>query len=379
MVSLSCCQRLCPSSRSASRPKPAHSCCPFARSAAHLLRIVSAIRVRRHITALTNRRVLDEKVRRLQTDRRNLHRHHGEVLYPRVMRHAIRVPHHEVLVPHILLPRGIVCHAINLFQRLIRPLASGPQIPVAVPRHPNMVLSEARPASSDGVLMREDCLTGLGDELEAHGIARDGIEDAFVDDFEAAVREGRGVRGGRFLDRRLDHAPGVSVRVLVLRGRDGDAVFLDDGVERAVDHGVDAHAEEVLVVCCEHAGRDYGAPVGGLAGVDRGGGDDAGCACFELEVAVLHEYPGPDVLVITDGDDGLHYQVTRASNGGIPGAVVGMLPPDPAVLFVETNYVLRRDRVAVVVVQPAGEVLDGAETVTAKGEIVRAAPSSCIA
>ena len=102
-------------------------------------------------------------------------------------------------------------------------------------------------------------------------------------------------------------ADGVAhgVRVEVFGGGKGFDGAGDEGVFVAVDCGVDAEREDVLMVDCEDAGVDDGAPGHGGVCVDGLGGDDAGGADFVGEFAGLGENEGEDVFVVGDGDDGL--------------------------------------------------------------------------
>ena len=77
-----------------------------------------------------------------------------------------------------------------------------------------------------------------------------------------------------------------------------DDVGLHDGVVDAVDHGVDAHGEDVLVVLRGDAARDGGGEGrgGGRGRVFDGDLDDAGEAELELDVAVLVEAVVEDVF-----------------------------------------------------------------------------------
>ena len=111
-----------------------------------------------------------------------------------------------------------------------------------------MVLSKASPTADDGFGGREEELAWLRHELVADGVAGEAVVDGFVDDLEAAVGGGVGVCEAGCLEGRLGDTPGVAVGVVLFGLWDGDGVFLDDCVLRAVDHGVDSHAEQMLVV-----------------------------------------------------------------------------------------------------------------------------------
>src|SRR5208282_4777625 len=96
--------------------------------------------------------------------------------------------------------------------------------------------------------------------------------------------------------------PGVAVRVPGT-GRQRHRVALVDGVGRAVDGHVQAHAEDVLVVGAVELGGDQGAVGRFLARGQGAGGDHAGQLDLVLDGAVLVEVPVVGVLVVADGGD----------------------------------------------------------------------------
>ena len=126
----------------------------------------------------------------------------------------------------------------------------------------------------------------------------------------------------------------------------------------------------MLVVRGEDAGVDDGAEGDGEAFIDGLCGEDTGGADFVGELAGLVEDEGEDVLVVGDGDDGLDYELTVAHDGGAPGAVVGVLPPDAAVLLVDADYVVHGQGLAGGVVQDRADIVDGAEAVASELEVV---------
>lgn len=160
------------------------------------------------------------------------------------------------------------------------------------------------------------------------------------------------------------------MRILLLGRRHRDRLLLEDRVERTVKHGVDAEREEVLVVGCQNSRRHHITPVGCLAWVNERGGKDARSTRLHFDVAVLPEEPGKDVLVVADGEDGLEDEVSGPSNTNALCAVVRVLPTNATVLLMEADHVAGVDRVALVIVEPASEVLDRTEAVTAKREVV---------
>lgn len=95
----------------------------------------------------------------------------------------------------------------------------------------------------------------------------------------------------------------------------------------------------MLVVDGEDARVDDGAPGDFDAFVDGLGADDAGGSDLVGHLARLVEHEGHDVFVVGDCDDGLDDQLPASDNGCSAGSVVGVLPADAGVLFVDTDYV----------------------------------------
>jgi len=113
----------------------------------------------------------------------------------------------------------------------------------------------------------------------------------------------------------------------------------------------------VLVVGCEYAWVDDGPPRDVKTLVDGLGAEDTSSADFVCPFACLVEHERENVLVIGDGDavvvscvldvtvvasihlHALEHKLTLANDSGTPSAVVGMLPSDTTVLFVNTHDV----------------------------------------
>src|SRR5262249_61816661 len=118
------------------------------------------------------------------------------------------------------------------------------------------------------------------------------------------------------------------------------------------------------------ARRDQDAVLGLAAGRDRSGRDDARHLDLQLDGAVLVEVPEEAVLVVPDGGDGGDDEAARAPHLDVAGAKGRVLPEKPEVLFVQTNSVLQRDRLAVRVGHDGIEGADLAETIAAEVEAI---------
>lgn len=82
--------------------------------------------------------------------------------------------------------------------------------------------------------------------------------------------------------------------------RHGKGFVVDESVAVAIEHGVDAEGEDVLVVSGEHAWVDDCSPWDFDAVVDRLGAENASGAYFVRPFAGLVEHESQDVLVVGD-------------------------------------------------------------------------------
>lgn len=135
------------------------------------------------------------------------------------------------------------------------------------------------------------------------------------------------------------------VAVLVLGAADlagpTDGVNLEDGVVGPVDHGVDAQAEEMLMVVCVDSRVNFGAPaLGVLTGVHGIGVEDTRQLDVELDGAVLVEDPVDAVLVVCGSEDVRDDEAPTPGDDGRVIAEVSVLEQDARVLLVDTDCVL---------------------------------------
>ena len=329
----------------------------------HETTLVENLRARRHV----NRGVLIEEVHRFEMHLHDLARHDGEVLHPRDMINPELDPEDNILVDDVVLAVRPGTHT-GATARLVGVEAAGVELAVAVGGDVEVVVGELGALVVEGLRVGEDFLEGRGDDLVADGFVVDGVADGGVLDLEGAVGVGGEVEAGGVGDEGLGDGVAGAVRVPVFGDGHGVGLVVDEPVGVAFDHGVDAQGEDVLVVGGEDARVDDGAP-GDADGVevvvDGLGGEDAGGADFVGHFAGLVEHEGHDVLVVADGDDGLEDEFAVAHDRGTACAVVGVFPADAGVLLVDTDGVWERYRVAFVVGNLVGEVLDMAEAVAA--------------
>ena len=344
------------------------------------------IQSRTLISPLLTRRDVDrgisfKEIHRLQTHLEHLARHDGEVLDPRHVVDPELHPHHDVGVEDAVVAACPAAHP-RPAPRLIGVPAAGVELLVTVGGHVDAVVGELGAGGVEGGGGREEGLEGGGVDLVGDGFGVDGVEGVGVLDLEDAVRGGGEIEAGGVGDERFFDVVARAVRVPV--GRDGVGVrfVVDEAVQRAVEHGVDAQGEDVLVVGGEDARVDDGAEgdadlVEGV--VDGLRGEDAGRADFVDDFARLVEHEGQDVLVVRDRDDGLQDELAVADDRCAVRAVVGVLPADAGVLLVDADAVFERDRLALVVGDDGAEVVDAAETVAAELEVVGHGAGACVA
>jgi len=81
--------------------------------------------------------------------------------------------------------------------------------------------------------------------------------------------------------------------------------------------------------------------------VNRLSRQNTGRTNLEMDICGLAKSPCKDVFVVGDGNDSLQDQDTRSSDSSDIGSVVGMLPANAIVLFMETDHIIHLQRSAV--------------------------------
>ena len=163
------------------------------------------------------------------------------------------------------------------------------------------------------------------------------------------------------------------VRVELVVARDGHRLVIHDRVAVAGDHRVDAQAEEVLVETPQdsrvHDGAERVRRMG-ERGIDRLRRQDPRRPHLVGHIPRRVEDEGQDILVIADRDDGLQDQLSVPDDDGAVCPVVCVLPQDAGFLLVHAYHVGHVDWLPVAVGQDPVDVLDAAEAVAAKLEVV---------
>lgn len=129
-----------------------------------------------------------------------------------------------------------------------------------------------------------------------------------------------------------------AVRVFVVPGH-CDRVFFDERVCVAVDVGVNAEAEDVLVEGSHDAFVDVCTEGNGHAFVDGSCGKNTGGLYLVVQTGGLVQVPHKDVFVVADGDDGLKNKNPGSDDRDSTGASVGVFPSDAVVNFMHTDRV----------------------------------------
>lgn len=281
---------------------------------------VEALLARWHV----NGRVAVEEVDRLERHFQLFGGHNREVLRSRHMINTELNEDDDVGVDGGIVAGGPGADT-GAAARLVGVAAAGVELAVAVGGEIDVVVGELGAGVVEGLGVGEDFLEGRGGDLVGDWGAVDGVEDVGVGDFEDAVGVWGEVVAAGVGDGGV--GGGVAGAVGVEGGaRHGVGFRVDERVGGAVEGGVDAEGEDVLVVDGEDAGVHDGAEGDGDAFVDGLGGEDAGGADLVGELAGLVELEGQDVFVVGDGDDALQDELAVAHYGGAAGAVVGVLP-----------------------------------------------------
>ena len=154
---------------------------------------------------------------------------------------------------------------------------------------------------------------------------------------------------------------------------------MHDGVLVPIYGGIDAHAEAVLMVLRQRAGRHDIPPIRGFALVDIHHAHDPRRARLDYHPARLVELVREHVLVVRERDDELHDQFPSARHDRAARAPVRVLPVDPVVLLVDADDVGRFLAFPVRAHDHAVQVLDHAQAVAAELEVVGAVAEAAVA
>lgn len=200
---------------------------------------------------------------------------------------------------------------------------------------------------------------------------RDWVDDAVIADLEHTVL----VHACPCTAARLDNvllggvSDGVGVRLVLGHG---DTVLVVDGILVPVQRGVNTQREHVLVEGSHHARSHVRAPRHCLTVliVEGNGGEDTSCPNLELDVGGLVEDECEDVFVVGHGADHLNHELAVSHDRCCAGAVVGVLVLETVVLLVHANDILELDGLTLGVGSVTVEILDVAQAVAAKGELV---------
>ena len=151
----------------------------------------------------------------------------------------------------------------------------------------------------------------------------------------------------------------------------GASIDLENGVQGPIDIGIDAHAEDMLVVMCVDAGINFRAPfLGVLAGIHGVGIKNTSELDLELDGAILVEDPVNAVFVVCGCEDMRDDKFSPAGDDDGIVAEIAMLEEDPSVFFVDTDGVFDYLRGAGAVDEGGVHVVDCTFAVAAEGEAV---------
>ena len=299
-----------------------------------------------------------EEVDGLERDPDDLAGHDGEVLGAGDVLQAELEPEDDVGVDDGVAAGGPGADP-GPAARLVRVAAAGVELAVAVPGDVEVVVGELGALVVEGVRVGEHLLEAGDVDAVADGLAVDGVAGGRVEDLEGAGGVVVGVEAGGLGDGGLGDGVADAVGV---EGGDGHGVdfVVDEAVGVAVDGGVHAEGEDVLVVDGEDAGVDDGSPRDFDAFVDGLGADDAGRPDLVGHLAGLVEHEGHDVFIVGDRDDGLDDEFPTSDNSCPAGSVVGVLPANAGVLLMDTDYIFHGHWLSVRGCQDSAQIVDGA-------------------
>lgn len=266
--------------------------------------------------------------------------HDGPVLHSGVVGKAENGPNDNVLVEHILVTSGRVSDATDFSTALQSIATSGIQLVILVLGDPKMVVSEQSTLGLNAVGVGKQKLRGRDADLVSNRFSADRVPLCQVLDLKGTVIEGSDIDTARRRDGRLAHFVVVSVGVCPLVSAHWQTLFLNHCVGLAVNGGIHADAEDVLMVLGQGAGADHVAPGCRLAFVDVDDGHDTGGSGLNLDTGRLVELVGKDVFIVGQSDDELNNELAASSHDGPAGSPVGVLPVDAVILLVQADDLL---------------------------------------
>lgn len=191
-----------------------------------------------------------------------------------------------------------------------------------------------------------------------------------VDHLNCPVVFGGSVEPGGPIDRLLGDLVEVPVRVGDGVHRHSVRLFDHHRVAGSVDGWVDAHTEDVLVILGQDATTHDIAVVADLTGINIDHVQDARGARLDRDAARLVELVSKDILVVSQGEDELHDQLSVTGDDRVAGAPVGVLPADAVVLLMKADGVGQSLGGAIRLGDDRVEVFNDPKAVAAEGEIV---------
>lgn len=219
--------------------------------------------------------------------------------------------------------------------------------------------ASSKSASANNMFEEGGYLRGMSVELVTGGAAVDGVLGVLVDDLERPRLGDIQIFKARFLDNTLLNDEARAVRILLAHGN-RMSLFYQQRILKPIDSRINSQRKDVLMMSSQDLIVNNGA-VGRALGVERLvdglSAEDTGGTDFELDVGGGAELPGEDVFVICDRDDRLEDQGAGTGDCGDVGAVVGVLPADSAVLFMQADCVFHLQWLTLGVGNPSVKVL----------------------
>ena len=295
------------------------------------------------------------------------------------MRHTNGVPADNVGIGDRTIGRRPLRQPFRI-ESAVRIRAGGVSLALFVGSHPEDVARKARPL--------RDARSRVGqhrrDAMHRHdAIARRATDRVLlmrIADVPGPRQRVIGVALGVVLGlkkRRL-RTEGVADRI-VRTNRDRLGLNLAHRVVRAIDVEVEAEAEEVLMVRTRKASVDHARPLQHLAVRVRHRRDDAVELHFELDVAIEAKVPPKRVVVVADCRHRVDDEASRAPALNIARGMVGVLPEQTEILFVQTDRIRQLDDLTMAIREVRVEVRNVADAVAAQDERVRAGAEAVLA
>ncbi|KAH3664145.1 hypothetical protein OGAPHI_004859 [Ogataea philodendri] len=288
--------------------------------------------------------------------------HHREVLCSWNMGESKSSPDDRVGISHVFLSVGPFFQT-GVDVRLVGELSSCVQLVVLVLGDPELLGSKVCSLGVERVVISKKHLSGRHQNLVANRSLGGLIDNVLVDDLVGSVGEWRLLDVTWLVNNGSLGEESNVVWVKVRTGRHSFNIVVNNGVVVAVDGRVDSERQQVLVVGGHDKRTNICTPIHSLVFLDWHGGQNTGSSHVNSDLTGLVKDNVEQILVVSDGSNGLNNKLSSSSSHGTSGSVVHVLVQQATVLLVQADSAWDQARLTFRVGDSTVKVLDDSQTV----------------